>query len=109
MRSKFTSREVWICVVLALVSRIAIAALFIQYKPSIIREPWTGTFARWAGDTPSYFEAVDSWLSGGVYAPDWRPPGYAFVYLLARLVAAPPQAADLIVVLQVLVSTIAAL
>ncbi len=52
------------------------------------------------GDTPSYLNPIDSLLSAGIYAPDFRMPGYGIVYLLFRLFASKAAACNLIILLQ---------
>lgn len=61
-------------------------------------------FAIAIGDTRTYFEPIDNLLEHGAYTPDLRMPGYGAVYLLPRLVAGPPVAMGIVIVLQILLA-----
>lgn len=66
-----------------------------------------GRLATWAGDTPGYLDPIASLLRGDGYVPDLRMPGYGAAYLPVRLIAAPPLAHDLLVLLQLGTSAVA--
>ncbi|MBS1581328.1 MAG: hypothetical protein JST66_03915, partial [Bacteroidetes bacterium] len=66
-----------------------------------------GRLAMLAGDTPGYLDPITSLLRGEGYVPDLRMPGYGAAYLPVRLIAAPPQAYDLLVLLQLATSAVA--
>ena len=73
------------------------------------------TFAVWGGDTFSYLDPVENLLRHGTYAQDLarpdtyagRLPGYGLVYGMLRLLLAPGAAADVLVLLQVVLGLLA--
>lgn len=68
-----------------------------------------GHFAICETDTPEYTEPFEQLLSGAGYHPDYRMPGMGLVYLPLRLVLDRPTAADVLVLIQWLFASAAAL
>jgi len=62
----------------------------------------------WAGDTASYLDPVENFLSYGKWEPDYRYPGYGLLYLLFRAWMSKVYAEYALVGLQALLAAIAA-
>jgi hypothetical protein len=58
------------------------------------------------GDTGSYFDPIDSYLSGNAYRPDMRMPGYGVVYLLFRWFTTVPGAGSMVILVQLFFSAL---
>lgn len=90
---------------------IAISMLFSHQSR---KESIPGLFAGTGGDTFSYIDPVENLFRHGIYAQDiarvetyaGRMPGYGIVYAAIRTVAQPGTAADVLVILQLLLSLV---
>lgn len=69
-------------------------------------EAYHGSFLLTTGDTFSYFDPVDEFISQGAYLYDFRMPGYGFVYYILRLGLDPSNALNTIGFLQLIISSI---
>ena len=94
-------RDTWAFIAIALVVRGLLFNVFLREHG--LHSAWYGWGAE-TGDTPGYFEPIDSFLAGNAYRPDYRMPGYGLPYLLFRSITTPQGAGSLIIVLQALLS-----
>ena len=94
-----TQRDTWAFIAIALLVRGWLFSIFLHEHG--LHGAWYGWGAE-TGDTPGYFEPIDSFLEGHAYRPDFRMPGYGLPYLLTRLYTTPQGAGTAIVFLQFL-------
>jgi hypothetical protein len=94
-------RRTWWWLAIALLVRGAYFWLFLHEHG--LHSAWYGWGAE-NGDTPGYFEPIDSYLAGNAYRPDFRTPGYGIPYLLFRIYTTPQGAGTGILFLQFLLS-----
>lgn len=94
-------RDTWAWIFIALVVRGALFGVFLRGHG--LHSAWYGWGAE-TGDTPGYFEPIDSFLAGHAYRPDYRMPGYGLPYLLFRLKTTEQGAGSAIILLQALLS-----
>lgn len=92
-------RDTWAWIAIAVVVRAGLFTVFLHEDG--LHGAWYGWGAE-TGDTPGYFEPIDSLLDGNAYRPDFRMPGYGLPYLLLRLYTTPQGAGTGIVFLQCL-------
>ncbi len=98
-----TQRDTWTFLLIALLIR---GALFdIMLHEHGLHSAWYGWGAE-TGDTPGYFEPIDSFLAGEAYRPDYRMPGYGLPYLLLRLFTTPQGAGSAIIIAQWLLGVV---
>ena len=86
-----------------LVKGIPFIFLLHNRPPSEIPGIWGGTVD---GDTYSYLHPIDNLLSAGSYSPDYRMPGYGFLYFFFRLVFSQVIACNILVLLQYILAGI---
>jgi|GEM_PF-711114 len=58
------------------------------------------------GDSPSYTDPVENFLTTGHYSPDRRLPGFGIIYLIFRLLFSYTTTYDTIVIIQLVVSSV---
>ncbi len=92
-------RRMWWWLFAALLIRGAYFWLFLHEHG--LHGAWYGWGSE-NGDTPGYFEPVDSYLTGNAYRPDFRMPGYGLPYLLFRWYTTPQGAGTALLFLQCL-------
>ena len=88
---------------------IIVKTLFFVYKlyePHFPNTIYTGTFAIDSSDTISYIEPIENLLNHGTYSDDFRMPGYGWIYFLFRLVFNQLVSLNLLVVFQLLLSSV---
>ena len=94
---------------------LIIKSLFFSYKVSfehrtVANENYKETFAMEGGDSYSYFEPVDNYISSGKYYgkiyEDYRMPGYGAIYFILCKFFSVPVALNILVLLQLLLSAI---
>ncbi len=94
---------------------LIIKSIFFVYKVSIEDRPspniyFTDTFANEWGDSYSYIEPIESFISNGIYTgpmyADYRMPGYVFPYYFLRLLFDVTTALNILVVLQLVLGAI---
>ncbi len=61
---------------------------------------YSGLWGSVGGDTRLYLEPIDNLLSTGHYDPDYRMPGYGFIYFFLRVVFDKVMALNVLVLLQ---------
>ena len=93
--------DTWAFMVSAVVVRGALFGVVLREHG--LHSAWYGWGAE-TGDTPGYFEPIDSFLTGHAYRPDYRMPGYGLPYLLFRLKTTEQGAGSAIILLQALLS-----
>ena len=71
-------------------------------RTSFIHGFWGAT----GGDTNSYLSPIDNLLNSGSYSPDYRMPGYGFIYLILILFFSKVVTCNLIIILQLILSAI---
>ncbi len=71
---------------------------FIFFFPYEIIEP--KMIGLIGGDTSSYFLPIETLLKSGQYSPEYRMPGYGWIYLLLRLVFDTTMSYNIIILLQ---------
>lgn len=95
----------WLAVALALKAVVLCALL-----TASDRQPFgTRPFASDSGDTDTYLDPIENMLGGRGYTPDLRMPGYGAIYLPFRLLLDRDLAMGALLVLQVLISAVAAM
>lgn len=76
----------------------------------LINELGVISFSKFAGiiggDTSSYLEPIESLISKGVYEPDFRMPGYGWIYYLLRLLFDQTASENLLIFCQFVLSSI---
>ncbi|MBL7984893.1 MAG: hypothetical protein JNM91_07835 [Flavobacteriales bacterium] len=90
-------RDTWLYFGIALLLRGPLFGILLNQHG--LHSAWYGWGAE-TGDTPGYFEPIDSFLEGHGYRPDFRMPGYGLPYLFFRLFTTPQGAGSGIIVLQ---------
>ncbi|HRN35832.1 MAG TPA: hypothetical protein PLV70_00755 [Flavobacteriales bacterium] len=65
------------------------------------------SFALCSGDCQSYIRPIENLLDYGVYAPDYRMPGYGMIYLPLYALFSQPVALNLLVLVQIIVDILA--
>ncbi len=87
----------WFWIVLGiLVKGLPLLFLLHNYPPSDIPGFWGATMT----DTHTYLAPIDNLLRNGTYSPDYRMPGYGFVYLVFRFVFSQAIACNLLLIFQ---------
>jgi len=96
----------WFWFGLALLIKLAFFIYFLhQYDKSLL-DFNSVVIGHKTGDTDSYLEPINNLIQNGSYNPDFRMPGYGFIYLLFRLLFNQLLASNLLVVLQLLLSAV---
>jgi hypothetical protein len=94
---------------------LIIKSIFFVFKVSIEERPspntyFTQTFANEWGDTYSYIEPIESFISNGVYNGDvyvdYRMPGYVFPYYFLRVLFDVTTSLNILVILQLVAGAI---
>ena len=96
-------RDTWLFFGIALLLRGSLFGILLNQHG--LHSAWYGWGAE-TGDTPGYFEPIDSFLAGHGYRPDFRMPGYGLPYLVFRLFTTPQGAGSGIIVLQALLGVL---
>lgn len=96
-------RDTWAFIGIALLVRGCLFGMFLRGHG--LHSAWYGWGAE-TGDTPGYFEPVESFLRGAAYLPDYRMPGYGIPYLLFRSFTTPQGAGSAIILLQALLGMV---
>lgn len=114
MNARIQTRHV-VCAIVLFAFRAVVASWFAELQRCETPSLSIGLFAALTGDAPSYLEPIENWLRDGQYY--WfngerrvyagRTPHYGLVYLSLRLFWPFPLAAEGLVLLQLLVSSIA--
>ena len=106
LTAKFPSPSNWkFWVVLALLIKAGIFTFkILEPGPQELHYP--GTFASFAGDSPSYIDPIEHLLANGSYADDYRMPGYGWIYYLIRLLFSQAAALNVLVLLQLVLSAV---
>jgi len=63
---------------------------------------WAGTF----GDSHGYLDPIDNLLKNGSYSPEYRMPGYGFIYLLFRCFLPFDYSCNILIILQFILAGI---
>jgi hypothetical protein len=96
----------WFWLVLALLIKGLPFIILLHNGPSpdtVIPGIWGNTAS---GDTFSYLGPIDYLLAHGIYSPDYRMPGYGFVYLIFRLLFSQTISCNLLILSQYLVAAL---
>lgn len=96
-------RDTWMFIAIAVIVRGALFSVFLRGHG--LHEAWFGWGAE-TGDTPGYFEPIDSFLDDSAYRPDYRMPGYGLAYLLFRSFTTPQGAGTGVILLQALLGMV---
>ena len=96
-------RDTWVFIAIAVIVRGALFSVFLRGHG--LHEAWFGWGAE-TGDTPGYFDPIDSFLDGHAYRPDYRMPGYGLAYLLFRAFSTPQGAGTGVILLQALLGMV---
>lgn len=64
-----------------------------------------GFIGAMGGDTNSYLTPVENLIVGGTYAPDYRMPGYAFLYFPLLMIFQKATACNIMIILQVFMAS----
>jgi hypothetical protein len=96
-------RDTWLFFGLTILVRGSLFGLLLREHG--LHSAWYGWGAE-TGDTPGYFEPIDSFLAGHAYRPDFRMPGYGLPYLTFRWITTPQGAGSAIIVLQALLGLV---
>jgi hypothetical protein len=100
---KAENKRYWI--ILSLIVK-SITFLILLY--SNILQPYHhgGFWGSLDGDSGSYVDPIDHFLSSGNYTPDLRMPGYGVIYLVPRLFFSQETSYNILIILQFLTSAI---
>jgi hypothetical protein len=93
----------WIALGL-LVKCLPFLLLLLHHPPSDIPGTWGGSM----NDTHSYFDPIENLLHNGSYSPDFRMPGYGFIYFLFRLLFSQAITCNCIIALQFILAGVSA-
>ncbi|HWY98770.1 MAG TPA: hypothetical protein VNY36_06775 [Bacteroidia bacterium] len=78
--------------------------IFLLYRHDI--NPIPGFRGVIAGDTYSYFSPIDNFIAHGAYSPDFRMPGYGFLYYPFALLFSKTIAYNIIIILQFIAASL---
>lgn len=100
---KIENKRYWI-----ILSLIVKGLIFLVLLYSNILQPYHhGGFWGWLdGDSGSYVDPVDHFLSSGNYTPDLRMPGYGVIYLIPRLFFSKETSYNILIMLQFLTAAV---
>lgn len=104
LETKFNVSKPVFCILIILLVKLLYTVWFNRYTSDCILP---GSFlANLKGDGKEYAIAAINIKVSGFYFPDVKPPGYSFVIYLALLFADTARALDLVVIFQLLLSSI---
>lgn len=90
-----------------LVAAVIIRIALFLYQTTLPDTDGMDMMGRYGCDTPAYFNPVEHLLEEGSYEPDFRMPGYGWLYYVFRLFLSVPDTYDVLVFFQVLLSGVA--